>query len=76
MGVMKVLDPVLGDSRISWDSGKPHEVENARAQYDNLTEERGYFAYEVGRGGKPGVQLDEFDPSIEEMIMRPPMVAG
>lgn len=76
MGAMKVMDPKLGDKRVTWDKGKKDEVDVAKREFDFLVQEKGYLAYEVGARGKPGKQIRAFDPALEEVILRPSLVGG
>lgn len=76
-GTMKVLDRKLGDRQISWDKGKPKEIEDARSSFDFLVKQQKYFAYEVDpMNNKKGKQVREFDPSLESLILTPPLVGG
>lgn len=75
--MMKVLDRKLGDRRISWDKGKPAEVEDARSSFDYLVREKKYFAYVLDDAtNKKGKQVREFDPTLENLILTPPLVGG
>lgn len=76
MGAIKVLDKSLGDKPITWDKGKPDEVDAARAEFDFFVKERGYTAYKVGRGGKPGEHIRSFDPTLEEVVLVPQKQGG
>lgn len=76
MGTLKILDRELGDKRVTWDKGKVEEVELARAEFEFLTKEKKYLAYRPGKGGEPGEKLDEFDPLLEEVILRPQLAGG
>jgi hypothetical protein len=79
VGVMQVVDPKAGDRHVHWDPTREAEVEDAKASFDFLTKEKGYFAYmveEVKGKFKAGKQVKEFDPSIGRLILRPAMVGG
>lgn len=75
MPTMKIASAREGDRRISWDKGKKHEVEDAKATFDNHVKQGGYLAYRV-EDGKKGTQIRDFDPAAEEIILVPQMVGG
>lgn len=79
MGTMQVMDPKAGDRHVHWDPTRPEEVEDAKASFDFLVKEKGYFAYmveEVKGKFKSGKQVKTFDPSIGRLILRPALVGG
>jgi len=75
MGELRVLDKELGDMKVIWDPKKPHEVEAAKETFMRL-KEKNYLAYDVGKLGKKGNEVEEFDPSLEKLIMTPPLDRG
>lgn len=64
-----------GDSRFMWSRSTPAEVDAARAQFDSLRA-KGYLAYTVRGDGGKGEVIREFDPSLERIIMTPPLAGG
>ncbi len=73
VGTLRTLD-TKGDTKISWNSENPADVESARASF-NLLRGKGYMAYRTERGNR-GTQLREFDPEAEEIILAPALVGG
>lgn len=75
VGTMSVMDGT-GDTKSTWDSDKPEEVEEARRTFDNL-KAKGYSAFRVtARDGSKGEEMKTFDPEAEAVIMVPRMVGG
>jgi hypothetical protein len=74
MNTLSAID-TTGDTKTSWDPGKPAEVEVARNTFDQL-KQRGYMAYSLSGGGERGELLTEFDPSLGSIIMVPRQVGG
>ncbi len=70
---MAVLD-MKGDTRHTWDSNNPVEVEHAHRVYDEM-KQRGFTAHVTSGSGKGGT-MGEFDPNAEGLVMVPPMAAG
>jgi hypothetical protein len=65
-----------GDTKITWDSAVPAEVEAARATFDALRE-KGYLAYRTQKDAdKSGVQIRTFDPTAEKIVMVPALQGG
>jgi hypothetical protein len=73
-GEIAVMDGT-GDTKITWDTEKAVEVDNARAQFEAL-KKKGYAAYRAGRNGEPGEVMNHFDPHAGAMIMAPALVGG
>lgn len=71
--VMKALDHT-GDSEISWDPGKPDEVDAARQVWDKLVGEKKYLAYRVD--GKGRTRIRAFDPKARKVVLTPQLVGG
>lgn len=72
--VLRVID-ASGDSKTIWDPENEAEVAAAKATFEALKKKK-YLAYEVKKGGEPGKLLDEFDPKLGKIIMRPPIMGG
>jgi len=64
-----------GDSKFMWDSKSEVEVEAAKKQFDDL-KKKGYIAFTVDKKGNQGEIVHKFDPSLEKIIMTPPIVGG
>lgn len=71
---MRVLSG-KGDLKVVWSATNPDEVESARRQFEELRK-KGFSAFEVGRLGKAGTRMDEFDPEAEKVILTPPLRGG
>jgi hypothetical protein len=66
-----------GDTKIIWDSTKPHEVEAARRQFDFLVKEKGYQAFKTDKDGKKlAERIKEFNPEESRMILVPNFAGG
>lgn len=74
MSSLCVMGP-SGDTKTIWDKNKPDEVAAARQQFNTLRQ-KGYLAFRVQPGGKPGEQVFEFDPNAEQIILSPPVAGG
>ena len=64
-----------GDTKISWDSTKPAEVDAARDHFKKLTS-KGFRGYRVKASGLQGSEVKDFDPELENILMIPPQVGG
>lgn len=72
---MDILDR-SGHLHSEWDSDDPTQVRAARETFEEMTG-KGYSAFMVGDGkGQRGERIRRFDPSIEEMILVPPIQGG
>lgn len=65
-----------GDIKSIWDRGNPEEVKFAEEQFDKFVNEQNYRAYKVNKDGGQGEPINEFDPTIERMILVPPLQGG
>lgn len=74
-GAMKVMDPT-GHTEITWDADVPAEVAVAKAAFKELTEQKGYQAFRVGRNGRQDERMREFDPEAEKVLMIPQLKGG
>ena len=75
MGVLAVMDREKGDLTIGWDPNDPAEIEQAQASFDSLRA-KGHAAYKVNKEGKKSEIITKFDPTLERIIMAPPLVGG
>lgn len=73
-GEMCTLDHT-GDTKIMWAHANEAEVEAARSTF-NALKKKGYVAYAVKPGGDKGMVITEFDPTLEKLILAPPVVGG
>ena len=73
-GELIVMDQ-SGDTKTIWDCDNDDEVKAAEDTFNKL-KRKGYTAYSVKKSGKKGKVLTGFDPSLECMILAPPMVGG
>ena len=72
---MHTLDHT-GDQKVMWDSASPDEVDAAQDTFRKLTG-KGYLAYRAeGKKGEQGVQIREFDPDAERIILVKPHQGG
>ena len=74
IGKMFIIDKT-GDTKIIWDANNPDEVKAAREMFNNLRRAN-FIAHSVQKNGDPGEIIRTFDPSIERIIMIPPVVGG
>ena len=74
-GTMRILDASGDDDKITWDSRYAEEVAAAKKQFDKLRKD-GYLAFRVGKGGKKGEMIKEFEPMANEIVMTPPVRGG
>ena len=72
---MDVID-ATGHTSHTWDSSNPDEVAAARALFDSLTRNNRYRAFRVGKGGRQGERMDQFDPEAEHMTLTPHVAGG
>lgn len=71
---MNVLD-TNGHTSIKWNSNNDDEIATARAAFEALRG-KGYRAFLVGRLGRQGERLDDFDPEAGEIMMVPQLRGG
>lgn len=72
---MRIMDVNKGDIKHIWDSEKPEEVEIARDLFRS-TRKRGYRAYRVDTKGKQTIEMKDFDPEAQAMILAPFVSGG
>ena len=76
MGEMAVMGKE-GDTKLIWNPRDEAEVENARATFNKLRNEKKFAAFKVNpNDGSKGELIREFDPSLEKIIFAPPLVGG
>lgn len=80
MGTMSIMGRT-GDTKVTWDSEIPAEVEAAREAFKTYMD-KGFMAYRV-KGliaeetrGRKGEQILDFDPEDETIIFVPPIAGG
>ncbi len=71
---MSIMD-ATGDHKIIWDTEDAESVAAAKETFDRLRA-KGYLAYTVKKGGDKGEIVREFDPTLEKLILSPPMAGG
>jgi hypothetical protein len=73
----RILDPLKGDERLTWDSRDFRQIKAAKDLFVSLLK-KGLKPFRVGLGGKATSEvMTEFDPTAEEVIFLPhAMVAG
>jgi len=73
----RILDPLKGDERLTWDSRDFRQIKAAKDMFVNLIK-KGLKPFKVGVGGKASSEvMSEFDPTAEEVIFLPQaLVAG
>ncbi len=74
MGEMATLSRA-GDVRVMWNPDNAAEVAAAKKTFDEMTK-KGHLAFAVKKTGDKGVQVREFDPEAEKIILAPPMRGG
>jgi len=68
-GVLRILTE-NGDDLVVWDRNILDEIREAKRQFDDYIK-RGYKAFAMKLRGEKGVRLDQFDPSLEQIILTP-----
>ncbi len=58
-----------GDDRLIWDRRIRNQVKDAFKKFKEFIK-RGYSAYATFSDGSPGHKITEFDPSLEEILLR------
>lgn len=74
MGILATMDRT-GDTKTMWNKDNPDEVAAAKAQFKTL-KDRGFAAFKTDKDGNKGEQITVFDPTVERIIMVPPMRGG
>lgn len=68
-GVFRVISD-NGDDRIVWDRRVAGQVRDAFQKFKDFIA-RGYRAYATYADGRKGPQIQDFDPSLEEVLLVP-----
>ena len=64
-----------GDTRHVFDSADPKSTVRAKKHFDAMMG-RGYRAVVLGKDGRAGTLLREFDPATEEILFIPQLQGG
>lgn len=73
-GELCILDET-GDTKLIWDRSKQDEIDAAKLMFSTL-KKKGSVAYCVVGKGDKGEVVAEFDPTVERIIMAPPLQGG
>lgn len=74
VGIMRILSQ-NGDDRVTWDTRSPNEVKDAAKKFFELIK-KGYKACVTKSDGSKGHEIQEFDPTLGEIIMVPKTAPG
>jgi hypothetical protein len=74
MSVHIVMDR-NGDTRHEFDATDPEALARAEERFGELTD-KGFRAVALGRNGKPGTLLRDFDPLVEQTLFIPQLQGG
>ncbi len=74
MGKMSVMGET-GDTKISWDSDNPTEVEAARKTFEEY-KKKGFAAFRLTSKGSKGSKTEEFDLYAGQIVLVPPIAGG
>jgi hypothetical protein len=76
--MLKIMDG-HGHTEVKWDVEDPASVEKAREVFQHRIL-AGYHAYAVApidtAGQRKGAVIKEFDPTVERVVIAPPMAGG
>ena len=74
---LKIMDPKHGDEVVPWDPNDPKSVTKAKKKF-NAALKKGGMAYKVVTETvqKKGEQIREFDPTLGQIIITPPLAGG
>jgi hypothetical protein len=73
-GLFRILSE-NGDDHVTWDRREPAQVREAYVKFKEFID-KGYRAYATNADGKKGHRIDDFDPSLEEIILVPSTIPG
>lgn len=73
--VLRIMDPVEGDFKLTWDPKDRDSVDLARKSFDDAIK-KGMTAYSVTKKGDRDRVVKEFDQDAEALIIAPRMVGG
>ena len=68
IGVFRILSQ-NGDDRVIWDRRIPSQVKEAFIKFKEFIN-KGYTAYVVNRAGEKSHKIEEFDPSLQEILLQ------
>ena len=74
MGELRVMGR-KGDTKLSWDTENPAEVEVARKAFEEFYQ-KGFAAFLVKTKGGKGMQIEKFDPEADRILFIPPIAGG
>jgi hypothetical protein len=69
------IQVVAGDTKVVWDKKNKEEVATAEATFDRLTK-KGFAAFSVDEDGTKDEKIKKFDPTLQKIILVPPMAGG
>jgi hypothetical protein len=64
-----------GDTRHSFDPADPASLDAAQQRFLQLTG-KGFSAVALGKDGRPGALVRNFDPTVEETLFIPQLQGG
>ena len=64
-----------GDSETRWDPSDPTSTQNARRRFEAY-QRAGFLTFSAIEPGREAVQVRDFDPRAEEIIITRPLVGG
>jgi hypothetical protein len=73
-GMFRILSQ-NGDDHVVWDRRDANQVREAYKKFKEL-KDKGYTAFATTSDGKKGHRIDDFDPSLEEIILVPNTMPG
>lgn len=73
-GLFRILSE-SGDDHVVWDRRDAAQVKDAYKKFNELIK-KGYTAYATTSAGKKSHRIDDFDPSLEEIILVPKTIPG
>ena len=65
-----------GDTRIKWNKKKVKEIEEAEKMFNLLVKEKGLLAFSVGKFGRKGERVTEFNSNLGKVIIMAPIAGG
>lgn len=73
-GLFRILSE-NGDDHVTWDRRDPAQVKEAYKKFKEFID-KGYRAYATNAQGKRSHRIDDFDPSLEEIVLVPSTIPG
>lgn len=74
MGQLKIMSS-KGHETFAWDVAQVETIEEPRAKFKEFSS-RGWLSFAVAPDTKQGVQIKEFDPNAESILMVAPISGG